>query len=111
MNVAEILRFDTPTARLRAIAFIEGISYLVLLLIAMPLKYLADMPLWVRIVGSIHGFLFVWLALQTLAVMRLRGKSLGWGTRIGIASLIPLGTFFLDGDLGREDDEYRAAHG
>ena len=62
----EVLRFDTPPARLRAIAYVEGWSYLVLLFVAMPLKYGADMPLAVRIVGSLHGFLFVWLALLTL---------------------------------------------
>ena len=38
-------RFDTPTAQLRSVASIEGISYLLLLFVAMPLKYLAGMPL------------------------------------------------------------------
>ena len=38
---------------------IEGWSYLILLFIAMPLKYIFDMPLAVRIVGSAHGLLFV----------------------------------------------------
>jgi integral membrane protein len=38
---------------------IEGYSYLALLFIAMPLKYLADIPTAVRIAGSIHGVLFV----------------------------------------------------
>ena len=107
MKLSEVLRFDTPTARLRALAFIEGLSYLVLLFIAMPLKYLAGQPLAVRITGSVHGFLFVWLALATLGVMRLRSKSFGWGAKIGIASLIPFGTFFLDGDLADEDAAYR----
>lgn len=45
--------------RLRIIAFLEGLSFLVLLFIAMPLKYLADMPLAVRIAGSVHGGLFL----------------------------------------------------
>ncbi len=108
MNLGEILRFDTPTARLRAVAFVEGISYLLLLFVAMPLKYLADQPLAVRITGSVHGFLFVWLALATWICMRGRGKSLGWGTRIGVASLIPFGTFFLDRELGEEDEAARA---
>ena len=43
----------------RKIAFAEGISFLFLLLIAMPLKYLAGMPLAVSIVGGLHGILFV----------------------------------------------------
>ena len=104
-----MFRFDTPTARLRAVAFIEGVSYLVLLLIAMPLKYWAGMPLAVRIVGSLHGGLFVWLALLVLVGMRTRGRSLGWGTRIGVASVIPLGTFFLDRGLHAEDEAFRRA--
>ena len=45
--------------RLRAVALAEGISFLVLLGVAMPLKYLADMPLAVRIAGWLHGLLFI----------------------------------------------------
>lgn len=106
-----LLRFDTLTARLRAIAFVEGLSYLLLLLVAMPLKYLADMPLAVRIVGSVHGFLFIWLALLTLGVMRRRRKSMGFGARVGIAALIPFGTFFLDRELYEEDEALRREAG
>lgn len=49
------------TQRFLQIGKLEGYSYLALLLIAMPLKYLADMPLAVgiRIAGSVHGVLFV----------------------------------------------------
>ncbi len=43
----------------RKIAFAEGVSFLVLLLIAMPLKYMADLPITVTIVGGLHGILFV----------------------------------------------------
>ena len=38
---------------------IEGYSYLLLLLVAMPLKYIWDIPEWVRIIGMVHGVLFV----------------------------------------------------
>ena len=103
-----LLRFDTPGARLRAVAFLEGLSYLVLLCVAMPLKYLAGEPLAVRVVGSLHGFLFVWLALATLQGLVKRGKPFAWGLRIGIASLVPFGTFFLDRELCAEDEEQRA---
>lgn len=106
-----LLRFDTLTARLRAIAFVEGLSYLLLLLVAMPLKYLADLPLAVRIVGSAHGFLFIWLAWLTWSVMRRRGKSLGFGVRVGVAALIPFGTFFLDRELYEEDQALRRERG
>ena len=108
MVLSQILRFDTPTARLRAVACLEGLSYVVLLFVAMPLKYFADQPLAVRIVGSLHGFLFVWLALLTLSGLRVRGRSFDWGLRIGVASIVPFGTFFLDRRLQEEDEEFRS---
>ena len=49
----------TPLRQLRLVALLEGTSFVVLLFIAMPLKYLADLPLAVRIVGSVHGALFL----------------------------------------------------
>ena len=104
MSLANVLRFDTPPARLRATTFLEGCSFLLLLGVAMPLKYLADMPLAVRIVGAVHGALFVALAVLALRAVRTRGKSLAWGARLGFAALIPFATFALDREL-REDDE------
>lgn len=103
-----LLRFDTSPARLRLVAFVEGLSYLVLLGVAMPLKYWAGMPLAVRIVGSLHGFLFVALMLLVLEGWRGRGKPFAWAVRIGIASVVPLGTFFLDRELAADDDAHRA---
>ena len=49
----------TALRQLRLVALLEGASFLVLLFVAMPLKYLAGMPLAVRIAGSIHGALFI----------------------------------------------------
>jgi integral membrane protein len=106
-----VLRFDTPPARLRAIVFLEGFSYLALLFVAMPLKYLAGMPLAVRVVGSLHGALFVALLALTLQALRTRGKSLAWGVRIGVASLLPFATFWLDPGLRADDEHHRAKSG
>ncbi|MFT5285343.1 MAG: integral membrane protein [Planctomycetota bacterium] len=102
-----MLRYDTPTAHLRSLAVLEGWSYLTLLFVAMPLKYLAEQPLPVRLVGSLHGLLFTWLMLLLLQGMRAHGRSFGWAFRIGIASLIPFGMMFVDKSLQREDEEYR----
>ena len=102
-----LVRFDTPTAQLRSIAFLEGLSYVVLLFVAMPLKYLAGMPMAVRVVGLVHGLLFIALAWLTWRAMKTRGKSTRWARRIAIASLIPFGTFALDASLRAEDEEYR----
>lgn len=102
-----MLAFDTPTARLRSVALLEGASYALLLFVAMPLKYVAGEPLAVRVCGSLHGFLFVWLLLELLHGLRRRGQGFGWAVRIGVASVLPFGTFFLDGRLREEDRVYR----
>ncbi len=104
-----MLRFDTPTARLRSVAAIEGLSYLALLFVAMPLKYMAGFPLAVRIVGSVHGALFVWGGLLALEGIRRRGKTWSWGWKILIAALLPFGTFFLDRGLREDDESFRQA--
>ena len=64
--------------RLRLASLLDGISYIILLGIAMPLKYLADMPLAVRIVGSAHGFLWVALCLFLLLALVKKKLSFGW---------------------------------
>ena len=80
----------------RKIAFAEGISFLVLLLIAMPLKYFAGLPIAVTIVGGLHGFLFVaFVAIAWLAMNKYK-KNWGWLVKSFIASIIPLGTFWMD---------------
>jgi len=98
----------TPVGRLRVIAFIEGVSYLLLLLVAMPLKYLAGMPGAVKTVGWIHGALFM-LYLLSVAEVTVRRR---WPFTLSLvalaASLIPLGTFALDPRLRREEQAERA---
>ncbi len=82
--------------RLRLSSILDGISYLVLLGIAMPLKYMADMPMAVRVVGSIHGFLFVALCLFLLIALTTRRLSFGWCVVVFLCSLIPFAPFLLD---------------
>jgi integral membrane protein len=108
MIPAGVLRFDTPPARLRAVAFLEGLSYLVLLFVAMPLKYLAHEPAAVRVAGSLHGALFVWLVLATLQALRTRGKTFAFGLKVAVASLLPFATFALDPELRADDEAWRA---
>lgn len=66
----------TALGRFRMIALYEGLSYLVLLIIAMPMKYLMDIPQPVTIVGALHGLLFVlyMLALAQVAWQKKNGK-------------------------------------
>ena len=87
---------------LRRIGIIEGISYLILLFIAMPLKYFADFPIFVQIFGMAHGILFVLFCLMLLIVWfrhRWSFMRVFWAF---MASLLPFGTFFLDNRLRKE---------
>ncbi|HAE11946.1 MAG TPA: hypothetical protein DCG39_09935 [Opitutae bacterium] len=81
---------------LRILGNVEGISYLLLLCVAMPLKYLADMPLAVRVVGMGHGVLFIAYCILLALCMRRFKWSLGFGIYLFVATLIPFGTFVTD---------------
>lgn len=98
----------TPLGLLRVVGFAEGISFLVLLGVAMPLKYIAKLPLAVTVVGTIHGVLFILFVAAVLnASMRLRWWSPTWLLAAAAASVLPFGTFVLDAWLRRR--EMRAA--
>jgi integral membrane protein len=81
---------------LRGIALAEAVSYLILLGIAMPLKYLAGQPQAVKITGMAHGVLFVVFCLALLRVMIKAGWPFKRCALIFIASFIPFVPFFLD---------------
>ncbi|NLE84927.1 MAG: DUF3817 domain-containing protein [Myxococcales bacterium] len=87
---------QTPLGRFRALALLEGTSFLLLLGIAMPLKYFAGMPLAVKLVGWAHGVLFVGF----LAAIPSGLTAAGWPWRkagtLVLASLVPFGPFVLD---------------
>lgn len=87
----------------RKIAFWEGISYLVLLFIAMPLKYLLDMPLAVRYVGAAHGALFVIYVILLVSCWSDRKWSLGKATSYFLASLLPFATFWVEKKVAEEE--------
>ncbi|MDX9751449.1 MAG: DUF3817 domain-containing protein [Flavobacteriales bacterium] len=74
----------------------EGISYLVLLLVAMPLKYLADMPLAVTYVGWAHGALFVWYWIKAVPLFTTLKWDLERLVGLAAASVVPFGTFVME---------------
>ncbi|HEX7846719.1 MAG TPA: DUF3817 domain-containing protein [Chitinophagaceae bacterium] len=88
----------------RKIAFAEGISFLILLLIAMPLKYIADLPMAVTIIGGLHGVLFIALAVVAYLVKDKYNKPFSWGLKVFIASIIPFGTFYMDREWRKEEE-------
>lgn len=77
-------------------ATLEGISLLLLLFVAMPLKYFFDLPQYVRVIGMIHGILFI--GYMMIATMLKTEES--WNNKkffeVCIASIIPFGTFYIE---------------
>ena len=80
----------------KIIALLEGISLLLLLFFAVPMKHLMHEPVYVRVIGMIHGLLF--LAYVYLAFM-VKGER-KWNTKqfiiVLLASILPFGTFYME---------------
>ncbi|TXC91127.1 DUF3817 domain-containing protein [Metabacillus litoralis] len=91
--------FHSSIGLLRFTGILEGVSYLVLLLIAMPLKYFFDFPMAVTIVGGMHGFLFVIYVIMVAFVKFQKRWSVLWGFWAVLLAFIPFGTFYLDKQL------------
>ena len=92
----------TALWHLRIASMLEGLSYLVLLFIAMPLKYLAADPRWVSWAGRVHGGLFILLALVLFRCARLRNWELQRALHVIGLALVPFGAFFLDREFARD---------
>jgi integral membrane protein len=81
---------------LRTVSWLEGASYILLLFVAMPLKYFAGMPMAVRVTGMAHGLLFVLLVYALLRVLQSRQLTVKQAFMVFMASLIPFGPFLVD---------------
>jgi integral membrane protein len=93
---------NTTLGKFRLIALLEGISFIILLFIAMPLKYLAGMPLAVKYIGWVHGALFVFYVILLVQVWIEYNWKFIKVLGAFIASLLPFGTFYLDKKLKEE---------
>jgi len=84
---------------LRTVGFIEGVSFLLLLFIAMPLKYIWGNPILVKYVGMGHGILFI----AFLAILLIVSAKRKWSIKVFIlgliASILPFGPFVFDHKL------------
>jgi integral membrane protein len=87
----------------RKVAVLEGISYLLLLLVAMPLKYWADMPLAVKYTGWAHGILFIGYGACLIMAWQEQKWKFGKVVMIFLASLLPVAPFIVDSKLKEED--------
>jgi integral membrane protein len=91
----------TPLGRFRIVAFWEGVSFLLLLFVAMPLKYGLGIDMAVRVTGMAHGVLFI----IYVVALGLAAPVLGVGRAIlaFVLSLVPCGTFWLEARLRRDE--------
>lgn len=80
----------------RWVSVLEGISFLVLLFLAMPLKYFFDLPQMVRVIGMAHGLLFILYVIGAF----LMYKPLNWQRQTLIialvCSVVPFGPFYIE---------------
>lgn len=96
--------FNNTLGRFRFIVIAEGISYLLLLFVAMPLKYFASQPLPVKYLGWVHGILFMFYCFFLLLVWLKYKWSLSKVVIAFIAALLPFATFILDRKLKKEQN-------
>jgi integral membrane protein len=92
--------FKTNVGRLRIIAYLEGLSLLVLVFIAVPLKYFQHNPAMVKTMGPIHGALFLLFIFNTISVgteQQWKFKTTTW--KVLLACIIPFGTFYIDSKI------------
>lgn len=98
--------FTTSIGRLRLLAILEGISLIVLVFIAVPLKHVWDIPDLSKSLGPIHGalfLLFVFNALRVGVEQQWKFKEITW--KILVACFIPFGTFYIDYKILRKIDK------
>ncbi|MFK7951219.1 MAG: DUF3817 domain-containing protein [Ekhidna sp.] len=99
-----MINLKKPIGRLRLVAILEGISYL-MLGITMPLKYILDIPEPNLVVGMAHGWLFILYVILCLQNIRMYH----WNFKISLlilgASLLPFATFVADNILFKPTSE------
>lgn len=95
-----------PIPLLRRIVFAEGVSFLVLLGVAMPLKYLAGMPAAVKVVGWLHGLLFIAFCLALARVWIVAKWPIPRCAMLFIAALLPFGPFVADRRMAEWEAEF-----
>lgn len=86
----------------RIIAFLEGLSYILLLFVGVPLKYLAGNAVMVKMLGMPHGVLFVAYIILALLIREEKKWDLKSSAIVLLASVLPFGTFYVDRNYLRD---------
>ena len=80
----------------RLISFLEGLSYLLLLFVAVPIKYFQGDESYVKMLGMPHGILFIGYIVLAIIIQ----KKMKWNLKnlgiVSLASIVPFGTFYID---------------
>jgi len=97
-----------PLGRLRFTGMLEGASFLFLLGVAMPLKYAAGLPLFVKYGGWTHGLLFILFLMAIFQAWSDRAISFKQAVFAFIAALLPFGPFVLDRRLKVQEQDEQA---
>jgi integral membrane protein len=92
---------ETILRRFRQVALAEGISFLLLLCVAMPLKYMAGIPEAVKVMGWLHGVLFMAYGAAAVPLFHKLKWPLERVYAVFLAAILPLGTFVLDSTIRR----------
>jgi integral membrane protein len=91
------MNFNTSIGRLRIIGWLEGMSLLILIFIAVPMKHVYGNDSLTHLAGPVHGALFLLFVLNTWSLSVQQGWSIKTRTwKILLACLIPFGTFYVD---------------
>ena len=88
--------------QLRLVAFLEGLSFVILLFVAMPLKHFAGLPIAVRVAGMVHGLLFIAFVITLFRAATEHDWAFRRWVLAFVSSLLPFGTFVFDRTLRTE---------
>ena len=83
----------------RLISFLEGLSFILLLFFAMPMKYVAGNPSFVKLFGMPHGVLFLLYIMLAISVSIEKEWGIKTSLLVLLASVVPFGTFYMDKKL------------
>ncbi|MEZ5759179.1 MAG: DUF3817 domain-containing protein [Emcibacteraceae bacterium] len=103
--MTEILK--NPLHRFRMIALLEGVSFLLIFGVSLPLKYMLGIRTLPYIIGMSHGVLFLLYIILAIGLISAKHVNAGQFGRILIASIIPFGTFFNDRMLKQKEKEWK----
>jgi integral membrane protein len=87
---------SSPLRRLRLAGLLEGCTLLALVLIAVPLRHVFDVPIATKIMGPVHGLAFIVYVVTLIDAISGGGWSVREAVRAGLVALIPFGTFVND---------------